>query len=162
VRNIRILHLPFFLFLYCSRLSFAQWILTLTGLSTLSGRCTTNLSGCDAADRVRQYLPVRSIKASRLQKRLPYCRTAVSKNSLLQGTTIFLRHLFPSLYSVLPLLYQNSVRRRQIRTAFGITVESGLAAGDRLITEGCNKVSEGMKVASQAFNDAAVYSFSSV
>ena len=55
---------------------------------------------------------------------------------------------------------RNIAQRRFITTGaltdFGITVESGLAAGDRLITEGYNKVSEGMKVASQAFNDAEI------
>ena len=33
-----------------------------------------------------------------------------------------------------------------VLTDFGVTVENGLAVGDRLITEGTNKVSEGMKL----------------
>jgi len=44
----------------------------------------------------------------------------------------------------------NTAKRRFITTGaltdFGVTVESGLSDGDRLITEGYNKVSEGMKV----------------
>ena len=38
--------------LYRLRSNFIQWVLTLTGLPTLSGRRTANLSGCEAADRV--------------------------------------------------------------------------------------------------------------
>ena len=44
----------------------------------------------------------------------------------------------------------NVAKRRFITTGaltdFGVTVESGLQEGDRVITEGYNKVSEGMKV----------------
>ena len=48
------------------------------------------------------------------------------------------------------LCEENIAKRRFVTTGtltdFGVTVESGLADGDRLITEGYNKVSEGMKV----------------
>ena len=44
----------------------------------------------------------------------------------------------------------NTAKRRFITAGslsdYGIVVENGLSAGDRLIVEGCNKISEGMKV----------------